>query len=109
LIKLNLHSQLKSGMVPIEIVQGSGGGVTGPQNVGPSGNSNNTGVTASDGTFHDAPFLMCSTGPFSNANILQILYIDSVSQKVRQNSFTGSASASGNGTISNGSDVSASR
>jgi hypothetical protein len=66
---------LKSGMVPKEIVQGVGG-VTGPQNIGPSGNSNNTGTTASDGTFHDAPFLMCSFAPFSNANILQIIYID---------------------------------
>jgi hypothetical protein len=99
---------LKSGMVPKEALQGVGGPM-GPKNIGPSGNSNNTGVTASDGTFHDAPFSMCSMAPFSNANILQIIYIDSLSQKVRQNSFYGSSSASGHGTITNGSDVSTSR
>lgn len=99
---------LQSGMTPLEIVQGVQG-VTGPQPIGPTGNSNSSATTASDGTFHDVPFLMCSMGPFSNANILQIIYINSTSQKVRQNSFTGSSSAAGHGSISNGNDVSASR
>jgi hypothetical protein len=66
-------------------------------------------TTASDGTFHDVPFGLCSDGPFSNLTQLQIIYINSTSQKVGQNPVTYNSSGSGHGTMSNGNDISAMR
>lgn len=102
------HPILQSGMTPIEAVQGAGG-KPGFNPIGPTDNSNSSATTASDGTFHDVPFGLCSDAAFSNLTQLQIIYINSTSQKVRQNAFTYSSSSAGHGTMSNGNDVSAMR
>lgn len=99
---------LKSGMTPIEAVQFATGGLN-IANIGPTANPNSSLTTASDGTFHDVPFGFRASGAFSNANQLQIIYIDSTSTKVRQNSFIVNSTAAGKGTITNSIDISRSR
>jgi hypothetical protein len=100
---------LQSGMTPYEALQHADGSFSPASPIGPSVNSNSSATTASDGTFHDVPVGICSAGTFSGANILQIIYINSTSQKVRQNSFTVSSSGAGHGSITNNNDVSKSR
>ncbi|MBB5340342.1 hypothetical protein [Tunturiibacter gelidoferens] len=99
---------LQSGMTPYEAVQSAGGNLT-YNPVGPTQNSNSSATTASDGTFHDVPFGICSAATFANANILQIIYINSQTYKVRQNSFTVGSTGLDHGSITNSNDVTASR
>jgi hypothetical protein len=99
---------LKSGMTPYEAVQFAGGSVS-YNPVGPTRNSNSSATTASDGTFHDVPFGICSAGTFPNSTLLQIIYIDSTSNNVRQNSFAVGSTGLGHGSITNSTDVTASR
>jgi hypothetical protein len=99
----------KSGMKPLEVVQFAGGSPAGPNPIGPTGNSNSSATTANNGTFHDVPFGLCSPSAITNATQLQIIYIDSVQQKVRQNAVTYNSSSSGHGSMSNGGDLDTSR
>jgi hypothetical protein len=99
---------LKSGMTPYEAVQFATGGSS-YNTIGPSRNSNSSATTASDGTFHDVPYGACSTGTFSNANQLQIIYINSTAYKVKQNSHVINSTGQGHGSITNSADVTASR
>jgi hypothetical protein len=98
----------QGGMTPYEAVQFAGGSAS-YNPIGPSGNSNSTATTASDGTFHDVPLGLCSNASLSNVTQLQIIYINSTSQKVRQQTLTYNSSVSGHGSMSNGNDVSATR
>jgi hypothetical protein len=99
---------LQSGMTPYEAVQfATGGSKSG--NIGPTQNSNSSLTTASDGTFHDVPLGACTTGVFSNANELQVIYINFPTYKVRQNSFIINSTGAGHGSITNSTDVTASR
>jgi hypothetical protein len=99
----------KSGMKPLEVVQFAGGSPAGPNPIGPTDNSNSSTTTANNGTFHDVPFGLCSPSAITNATQLQIIYIDSVQQKVRQNAVTYNSSSSGHGSMSNGGDLNTSR
>ena len=80
-------------------------------NIGPSGFTNST-LTAADGTFHDVPFGICANRAFSSATITQNISIvmpDGSTPAVRSQTFTLTGKTAGHGTISNGSDISATR
>ncbi len=80
-------------------------------NIGPTRISDTSEYTASDGTFHDAPVGACGNGVFSGAHVTQNIQIliGSSSYTVRSQTYTLGSSGAGHGTITNGSDVSASR
>jgi hypothetical protein len=80
-------------------------------NIGPTYISTTSKNTAADGTFHDAPMELCSIAPFSGKTQTQnvTVLIGSGSYPVRSQTFTYSSSGAGHGTITNGSDISASR
>lgn len=104
-----------AGMVPYEHVVFSDGAQH-DGNIGPTYVSTNTGTTASDGTFHDAPLGICSPLPInSNLTLMQdvSVILNGAGFPVRSQTFTVSdlsgASGFDHGPITNGSDVSASR
>jgi hypothetical protein len=86
-------------------------------NIGPaSGYPTSSATTASDGTFHDVPNGVCSNlpinSPFLTATQNITMIVGTTSYSVRSQSLTVSAPGSGSfghGTISNGSDINASR
>lgn len=84
--------------------------------IGPvPGYPTSTKYTSSSGTFHDVPWGGCTNGPFppptasSTQNINMVLPNGSHSQTVRSQTFTVTGDAYGEGTITNGSDISATR
>ena len=80
-------------------------------NVGPSRISDTSEYTAADGTYHDAPVGYCTIAPFSGKQATQsvTILLNSSSYPVRSQTFTAGSTGSGHGTITNGSDISASR
>jgi hypothetical protein len=82
-------------------------------NVGPVANYPTSGLTtASDGTFHDVPFGACVTGgTFSSLTATQNLsmLVGTSSFPVRTQTWTVTGTTLNHGTITNGTDVSASR
>ncbi len=79
--------------------------------IGPSRISTTSRYTAADGTFHDAPVQLCYIAPFSGKTQTQniTVLVGSTSYAVRSQTMTYGSSGFGHGTITNGSDVSASR
>ena len=81
-------------------------------NIGPSGFTNSTLTTAADGTFHDVPFGACANGAFSvatNTQNISMIMPDGSTPAVRSQTFTLTGKTAGHGTLSNGSDISATR
>ena len=87
-------------------------------NIGPvQGYPTSSATTASDGTFHDVPFGYCQNLPISNPGLtatqnITIIMPDGTTPAVRSQTFTVTAPGSksfGHGTITNGSDISATR
>ncbi len=99
-------------MTPHEHIVWSDGTVS-DTNVGPTRISTTSGTTAPDGTFHDAPFLLCSALPSvtrSNTQTLTII-LNGQTYKVRTQKVTFSATTlPGHGTAKNDlGDINASR
>jgi hypothetical protein len=94
-----------STMIPQESVNNSG-----YMNIGPNIDMT-TQFTAADGTYHDAPVGICATTSFSQAVVTQLVRMGVAGSfyNVRTNSFTANGPSSGHGSITNGSDINATR
>jgi hypothetical protein len=86
------------------------GGTAYDNDIGPTRISTTSKYTAADGTFHDAPVGYCTIGVFSGKQATQniTILLNSSSYAVRSQTFTASSSGFGHGSITNGSDISAS-
>jgi len=126
-IKINIQYQVKdqSGndikkntMVPQEKVTSAvfngvsqGDPVPDWSDIGPSRISGTSRTTDSNGRFRDAPFGICFGAPFtySFTQQISILMPNNTRRTVKTHNLSASSSSSGQGTISNGSDVQKSR
>jgi len=83
------------------------------RNIGPTGFTNSTATTATDGTFHDVPLGGCANGAFSSlpdTQFITIIMPDGSAPAIRGQTFTLTGQSAGHGTLNNSvSDISATR
>jgi hypothetical protein len=108
------HNEIQSGaMIPYETGTMFGGGNLNGD-IGPvPGYPTSSKTTSPTGTFYDVPFGGCANGAFSQftaqQNITMVMPNGSSSPVVRSQTFTLTGKSAGHGTLTNGSDISATR